>query len=185
MRILLYRAAAAFVQIAGASVSHGKLHSALKVNASFTLVLRIGKLPGPFFCPFYCAAFVRFPMLCYLIRKRVIGIRGTHQGLNAQKNCSDLQSRTPLIFEDIQTNSAQFVNIWVVDFSQKPHFRRSHRIIIGQKKFQLKDSTFVSRLLRSSDYNVEVSEVVVVRTCAYAWRRFLQKSLGLLCDSFW
>jgi hypothetical protein len=39
--------------------------------------------------------------------------------------------------ENVQANSAQFVNIWVVDLCQEANLWRSHWVVVGKEKFEL------------------------------------------------
>ena len=39
-----------------------------------------------------------------------------------------------LTLENIQTDSAQFVDVWMVDFCKKSNLGRGHRIVFGQEQ---------------------------------------------------
>ena len=41
------------------------------------------------------------------------------QLITPEKYCADLQRRTPLVFEDIEADAAQLVDVGVIDLGQK------------------------------------------------------------------
>ena len=43
-------------------------------------------------------------------------------------------------FQNIQTDAAQLVDIWVVDLGKKSDLGRSHRIVVGEKELKLEDA---------------------------------------------
>ena len=77
------------------------------------------------------------PKLCHIIGKGVIWIGSREKGLQSEKlvegkfalvenldgeeNCADLESRAPLVFEDVQADATQLVNVWVVDPGDEPY----------------------------------------------------------------
>ena len=51
--------------------------------------------------------------------------------------------------ENIQTDTAEFVYVWVVNLGEKPDLRRSHRIVIWQEQLKFEDTSCTNvRLFR-------------------------------------
>lgn len=84
--------------------------------------------------------FVRFPVLSHIIRKWVVRIRCRQQRLNGEEDGADLQRGTPLVLENVQADAPELVDVGVVDFRQKAHFGRRHRIVLAQKQLQFEDA---------------------------------------------
>lgn len=70
--------------------------------------------------------------------------------LDTQKHRSDLQSRRPLVLEDIEADTAQFVNVGVVNARQEAHFRRRHRVIRRQEQLELEDAVCQNQVSTSN-----------------------------------
>lgn len=85
--------------------------------------------------------------------------------MDGEQYCSDLQGWAPFVceketpianvptslektftLEDIKADSAQFVNVRMIDFSHKAHFGRCHGIVLRKKKLQLKGASLKWRL---------------------------------------
>ncbi len=95
------------------------------------------------------------------------------QKLNRETDFIYLKRGTPFILQNVEANSAQPVNVGVVDFGQEANFRGDHGIILWQVKLQLKNATFVRRTCGPGDYNVKVSKILFVGRCTDAcddWR---------------
>lgn len=60
--------------------------------------------------------------------------------LDTQENGSDLQGRRPLVLEDIEADTTQFVNVGVVNARQEAHFGGRHRVIRRQEQLKLEDA---------------------------------------------
>ena len=43
------------------------------------------------------------------------------ENLDGEENCADLEGRAPLVFEDVQADATQLVNVWVVDPGDEPY----------------------------------------------------------------
>ena len=62
----------------------------------------------------------------------------------------------------------------------RAYLRRGHGVFLRQKQLQLKNTTFVRRVLGPSDHDREVPEVVFLRLSADARSGLAQQTLGLL-----
>lgn len=83
-------------------------------------------------------------------------------------------------FQNVQTNSAQFVYVWVKDFGDETHFWSSHGILLWQKKFQFKLPSFKRWILRSGNDDMEVAAVWFVRHNTDALDRLLKQTSRFL-----
>lgn len=81
-------------------------------------------------------SFTCLPVVSNVICEGVIWIWGTEESLDAQQNCSNLESRAPLVFQDVKADSKkekgkewkiipippQLVNVWMVNLCEKSYF---------------------------------------------------------------
>ena len=66
--------------------------------------------------------------------------------LNGKENCSDLQSRAPLVLENVKTDSAKLVNVGVVDASGEGELGRFERVVCGEIDIEEEHSTLEWRV---------------------------------------
>lgn len=99
---------------------------------------------------------VVLPMLGCLVVERVVWVGGAQQGLNRQKDGSDLESRTPVGFQNIETNSAQVVDVGVVNLSTENAFGRGHRVVVGQKQLSIEFAVFIRSSRGSIQFNLKI-----------------------------
>lgn len=95
---------------------------------------------------------VLLPALGNVVGKRIVRVGRTKQGLNGKQDGSDLKSRRPvawaclasprqtpssqedrLTLQHVKADTAQLVDIGVVDFGQEAHLRRGHGVIVRKK----------------------------------------------------
>ena len=72
-------------------------------------------------------------MFSNLLVKGVIKIWGGEETLNRNQHSSYLKGWTPLVFENVEANSANFVNVRMIDFCSKEHFGRDHRVLVRKE----------------------------------------------------
>lgn len=91
------------------------------------------------------------------------------------------------------------VDVGVIYLGQKSNFGGTHWVFGGQEKLQPEDTTyiavsehiqivlhpnkmptFVRRIDRTSDYDVKVAKVILIRSCTNAFHRFCEKSFSFL-----
>lgn len=142
-------------------------------------------LKSPFFCFFNSTIRVRLPEICNLLIERIIQIWGWHQCLDWKENWSDLKSRWPFIFKDIQTNSAKFVDVWVIDPSSEKNFWWDHRIFIRKEKFAVKNTSFIRGFCWSYNLHKEMSAIFLIWFSVNAYYWFCCQSLSFLKNSWW
>ena len=46
-----------------------------------------------------------------------------------------------LTLENVEADTTQFVNIWVIDLCEETNLRRGHRIIVRKKEFEFEDTS--------------------------------------------
>lgn len=124
--------------------------------------------------------FVVLPYFGHIVVQRIVRIGCTQKSLDGQQNGSDLKGRTPLVLQDVQTDSSEFVDIGVIDFGQKADFGWGHGIVSGQEQFQLEDTLFVRGLFRSLNGNGKISEIFCVRSRADSGDGFLNQTARFL-----
>jgi hypothetical protein len=66
--------------------------------------------------------------------QRIIGVGVVEQRTNREENFLNSEGRAPLIFQNIQTNSARIVDVAVVDACGESNFRRLERVVSCQGK---------------------------------------------------
>ena len=126
---------------------------------------------------------ILLPNFSNLIVQGIIRIRGRKQGLNRKKHSPNLQRWRPLVFEDIQTNSSQLVDIRVINLGQESNFWWSHGIVSREKEFQLKDSIFIRRISWSFNSNCEIPQIIFVGGSTDTGDGFRNQTLCFLWSS--
>jgi hypothetical protein len=99
-----------------------------------------GMLASPFLGCSDGLRFVLLPMFGNIVGKRIVWVGCAEEGLDWEQDSSDLKSRRPLILENVEANSAELVDIGMINLGQEADLGRSHRIIIGQEQLQLEDT---------------------------------------------
>ena len=79
--------------------------------------------PSPVFGRVDGGVLVLPPLPRHVLIQRVVWVWRGKQSLNRQKDRSDLKGWGPLVFEDVQADPPQLVNVWVVDLGEKPDLR--------------------------------------------------------------
>jgi hypothetical protein len=67
-------------------------------------------------------------------KQKTIWIWCTEESLYTQQDSSNLKSGTPLVFQDVQANSSELVDVRVVNLCEKSHFWRSHWVFFGEEQ---------------------------------------------------
>jgi len=115
----------------------------------FELCLSHGVCPGPFSRCCDGGWFIIFPSFCYIGSQWVVWVWRAEESLNGEKDSSNLESWRPVALENIQADTAELVNVGMVDLSQESNLRWGHWVIIWEEKFQLEDTPLVWRLRRA------------------------------------
>jgi len=128
-------------------------------------------------------SFIILPLVGSFVIQRIIGIGGTEESLYTEEDRSDLQSGTPFIFKDIKANSAEIINIGVVDLGVEDDLRGVHGVFISQQEFSVEDTTFIRSVGGSVDFNKEVLVVGGVNFDIDTRDFFSGELLGFLEDT--
>ena len=78
---------------------------------------------------------------------------------------------TPFVFQNVEANSSNLVNVRMIDLSSEKNFWRNHRIFVWKEKLSIEETSSVWSIVRPLDLNMEVSEVDFVRGSvdSYNW----------------
>ena len=91
--------------------------------------------------------------------KGVLEVRVGHQGLDGEEDRSDLESGTPLVLQDIEADTAELVNVGVVDLSSEKDLGRSHGVVFGEEELAVEETTFERSAGRATDLHHKVTSV--------------------------
>jgi hypothetical protein len=114
------------------------------VEISFASVL-LSKIPGLV----EGGHLIGLPVLGGLVVQRVVGVGRGQQTLNRQKHRSYLQGRRPVLLQDVEADSAQVVDVGVIDLGVEDNLGWAHRVVLGQQQLGVKLASFIAGLLRA------------------------------------
>lgn len=134
-------------------------------------------LARPFFRLHDGLDLVRLPHLGDVVRQRVVRIGAAQKRLDGEEHRADLQRGTPLVFQNIQTDSAQFVDVRVVDLGEEADAGGIQGIVFREEQFQLEQAALVGGTTRARHKYVKVSAVLVVGVRADPRRRVFREIL--------
>ena len=132
----------------------------------------LGPLDGTFL--------VLLPKVGDLLIQGVVEVGERHQGLDREENRSDLQSGRPLVLQDVQADSAELIDVGVVDLGSEEDLWWHHWVLLWQEELAVEETAFVWGLGWTSDLDVEVSVVLLVWLSVDANDWILGQSLCLL-----
>ena len=132
----------------------------------------LGPLDGTFL--------VLLPKVGDLLIQGVVEVGERHQGLDREENRSDLQSGRPLVLQDVQADSAELIDVGVVDLGSEEDLWWHHWVLLWQEELAVEETAFVWGLGWTSDLDVEVSIVLLVWLSVDAYNWILGQSLCLL-----
>ena len=125
--------------------------------------LRAGKLSGPLCGNLESVVFVFDPGTCDLFVEGVVWVGCGEEGLDGEEDGADLEGRRPPVFQHVEADPADLVDVGVVDLGKEPDLGRSHRVLLGQKQLQVEDPALVCRRRRPCNHHPKVPQVVLVR----------------------
>ena len=97
-------------------------------------------------------------------------VRLAQQTLQTQQHCANVVDRTPLILQNIQTDSAREVDVRVIDRCLEQHSGRRVWVVVGELHRQLEDEAGVGCVGRAVDSRRPECDVGVGGKCGDAWR---------------
>lgn len=119
-----------------------------------------GILAGPLSCCTIVSLSVSLEQLCNIRYKWIIWIRISQKGANAQKNLGNGQSRTPLVLENIKTNSSIGVDVTVIDTGSEMYLWRFEWIICWEVNIKEENSSRVWGVIWSHDCSLPVEHII-------------------------
>lgn len=122
-------------------------------------------LHSPFFSFLKSSLLIFFPVVSDLFVQWIIKIWSRHQSLDGKQDSSNLESRRPLVLEDIETDSSKFVNVWMVNLCSEKHLWWNHWVLIWKEEFTVKKTSLIRSISWSCDLNEEMSEVLFIWFC--------------------
>lgn len=123
---------------------------------------------------------VSLPGIGDLLIQRIIQVGQGHQGLNGEQDRSDLKRRRPLVLQDVEADSAELVDVRVVDLRSEENLWWDHGVLVWQEELAVEDAALIWSLTWASDLDEEVSGVVLVGLSVDADDWVLCKSLRFL-----
>ena len=82
------------------------------------------------------------PLLGHSLVERIFWVGGTEQGLDTEQDCADLESRRPVILQDVQADATEPVDVRVIDASQEAYPRWAHGIVVREKELKVELSAY-------------------------------------------
>jgi hypothetical protein len=151
------------------------------IKETFTILtayLLHGVDPGPIFGLDDRLARSSLPRVGHVIGQGVVGVGAAQQRLDRQQHRPNLQGRRPLVFQNVQADPPELVDVGVVDFSEEAHVGRRQGVVFGKEQLQPEEAPLVGGPLRPRHHDVEVPAVVVVGESADAGGRILRQVFG-------
>lgn len=68
----------------------------------------------------------------------------------------------PFILQNVQANSSQLVDIWVVNLGSEQNLWWHHRVFIRQEKLAIEETSLVRSLCWAGDFDVEMSVILLI-----------------------
>lgn len=87
-----------------------------------------------------------------------------------------------VLLQHIEANTAEVIDLRMVDFGEEPDVRGHHRVDLGQKELQPVPATFVRGALGPGHGDVEVPTIIRVPLRIHAGQRLLRQVLCLRLD---
>ena len=125
--------------------------------------------------------FTDLPLLGHGLVERIFWVGSTEQSLDTEQDCADLESRRPVVLQNVQADATQPVDVGVIDASQEAYPRRAHGVVVGQEELEVELAacslvnipcylpsssscmlTLVAAAIRTVHPDVEVSCVLIV-----------------------
>ena len=94
--------------------------------------------------------------------KRIIWVGVAEEGADGQQDLGDSESRTPLIFQNVEANATVRVDVRVVNPSCEVTLWGLERVIGGEVDVEEVHATGVGRLIRAHDSGLPVELVFLI-----------------------
>ena len=81
--------------------------------------------------------FTDLPLLGHGLVERIFWVGSTEQSLDTEQDCADLESRRPVVLQNVQADATQPVDVGVIDASQEAYPRWAHGVVVGQEELEV------------------------------------------------
>ena len=81
-------------------------------------------------------------MLGHGLVERVFWVGSTKQSLNTEQDRADLESRRPVVLQNVQADAAEPVDVRVIDASQEADPRWAHRVVVREEQLEVELSAY-------------------------------------------
>jgi len=128
---------------------------------------------------------VGLPVVGNALIEWVIAVWCRHQSLDGKQNSLDLEGWGPLVLEDIETDTSELVNVWMVNLGSEEHLWWDHWVVLWQVEFELEHATLIWAVGWARHLDEEVSAVSLGWLGIDTDDWLGSESLCLLKDSGW
>ena len=153
------------------------------VNHHLELLSLAGVALGPLARCLLRAGLVAQPVVRNSRVERVLRVRLAQERLDRQKRRLDVERGRPVLLQNVEADSPDFVDVRVVYLCEESDLGRLKRVILGEEELELEEPAGVRAVGRALEQDVEVAVVVLAGAARDAWRRVLVEASGLAENS--
>merc|ERR1719272_313330 len=121
--------------------------------------------------------------LSNLGHKRIVWIAINHQRREGEQHLRDGQCRAPLVFQDVQTDSAIRIDVAVIDLCCEMELRWLEGVVRRKIDVQKEATTLIWRIRRTHDRGLPIEHVIANRSCGTIRWRVVSKVLELFLEA--
>ena len=121
-----------------------------------------GVLHGPLLGFSHSSALIFLPVIGDSLIERIVNVWGRHQSLDRKEHRSNLKCWGPLVLENVEADSSELVDVWVVDLGSEEDLWWNHWVLIWQEELAIKETSLIWSLGWASDLDVEMSIVFLI-----------------------
>lgn len=81
--------------------------------------------------------YVNLPLLRHSFIQRILWVGSTQQCLYAEQDCPYLQSGGPVVLEDVEADSSQAIDVWVIDACEEAYPGWAHGVVVWEEELEL------------------------------------------------
>ena len=129
--------------------------------ASPTVCSLVGVLLSPLLGLGDGALLIGLPVVGNTLVEWVINVWCRHQGLDGEEHSLDLEGWGPLVLEDVKADTAELVDIWVVDLGSEENLWCDHWVLLWQVKLELEHAALIWAVSWAGHGDEEVSAIAL------------------------
>ena len=103
---------------------------------------------------------ITLPVVGDTVIEGIVGVGAAEKSLDREEHGADLEGWRPLVLEDVEADTAELVDVGVVDLRQETGLGRRHGIVVWQKHLERELAILVRGCDGSVNDDVEVTKVV-------------------------